>query len=156
LPFLLFLKSKYNHYRKAKKMTSSASSLKNIRTLIVLLLNSRNLQNMMKKANNLQTISKSRLAKNTLIISILLIKSDKSYTFITFSTSSWSMTPRCLGLIDSLLSMWGWFTLWLLVLSIQASILNTKWLPSQSSTALLSLQFWKSSSFSAVLEESER
>ena len=88
LPFLLFLKSKYNHYRKVKKMTNSASSLKNIRTLIVLLLNNSNLQNIMKKANNLQTISKSRLAKNTLIISILLIKSDKSYTFITFSTSS--------------------------------------------------------------------
>ena len=88
LPFLLFLKSKYNHYRKAKKMTSSVSSLKNIRTLIVLLLNSRNLQNMMKKANNLQALSKPRFAKNTLTASILQIKSDKSYTFITFSTSS--------------------------------------------------------------------
>ena len=88
LPFLLSLKIKYNHYRKAKKMINLACSLKNIRTLIVLLLNNSNLQNIMKKANNLQTISKPRLAKNTLTASILLIKSDKSCTFITFSTSS--------------------------------------------------------------------
>ena len=139
MPFLLSLKIKYNHYRKAKKMINLACSLKNIRTLIVLLLNNSSLQNIMKKANNLRTISKPRLAKNTLTASILLIKSDKSYTFITFSISSWSMTPRCLGLFDSLLFMWGWFTLWLLVLSIRASILKPKWLSSQSSTALLSL-----------------
>jgi len=138
LSFLLLLKSKNYHYLKPTKITNSASSLKNIRTLIILLLKS-NLQNMKKKTSNLQTISKPRLARNTSIVSSLLIKSDKSCIFITFSTSSWSTTPRCLVHIDLLLSTWGWFTPWLLVLSIRASILKPKWLSSQSSTALLSL-----------------
>jgi len=135
-------------------MTNLTSSLKNIRILIVLLLNS-HLQNNNKKASNLQTINKPRLVKNTLKVSSLLINSDRSCIFITFSTSSWSMTPKCLDLIDSLLSTWGWFTLWLLVLSIRASILNLKWLSFQLLTASLSLSSWKSLNCSVILEELE-